>query len=513
MLAFAVALSACAQPASAPPSTSPSAVSPSASPAAPKPPAQARASADAALPALKLSPDKGLVGSSFTAALSGLQPGQDVAFDWGTWDGSYSTTPSPETVQYNERTFTPKRVPLPATKADGQGNVETTLTAPEDYGEVHDVFARVDGRDVARGGFRVEFSAALSPAQGPVGTPLTLTVKGMAASLFSGSTLAVRYDNAYMGVLTATTTRGTAVAHFRAAGPTGQHMLLLNAGTIPAYLNIAQSPYDFFYSHLPDKEDVRLPFSVTADSGPPANTLDWPDASRVAKLAPAAPRTTLDKTLNGAVQGSFEPSSGPIRGRPALHLTGLTPSVPVDVYWVTARGNRVTASGWALAETPLLSGVAGAGGSLTASIDIPDDLGGWHVVKIVQAKQPVGQMPFFVQRSLDNVSATRVKAGDTVTVHLKGLGWTELDNGVAMTYDNAFAGYACGFNSDGDVTLQVVATGAPGTHLIDLYPMVYAGKDKKWWYWTPVLTYDRDFPALSLGYDLPAYRLAIEIVS
>ncbi len=98
-----------------------------------------------------------------------------------------------------------------------------------------------------------------------------------------------------------------------------------------------------------------------------------------------------------------------------------------------------------------------------------------------------------------------------MVIQLKGIGWTELDNGFAMTYDNAFVGYACGFNSNGDVTLQVPATGGPGTHLIDLYPMVYAGKDKKAWYWTPVLTFAQDFPALQIGYRIPAYRLAIEI--
>ena len=81
-----------------------------------------------------------------------------------------------------------------------------------------------------------------------------------------------------------------------------------------------------------------------------------------------------------------------------------------------------------------------------------------------------------------------------------------------MTYDNAFIGYACGFNSNGDVTMPLVATGGPGTHLIDLYPMVYAGQDAKDWYWAPVLTYADDFPALGLGYRLPAIRIAIEVL-
>ena len=32
-------------------------------------------------------------------------------------------------------------------------------------------------------------------------------------------------------------------------------------------------------------------------------------------------------------------------------------------------------------------------------------------------------------------------------VHLKGVGWTQLDNTVAVTYDNGYVGYGCGFNS------------------------------------------------------------------
>jgi len=45
--------------------------------------------------------------------------------------------------------------------------------------------------------------ASIDPAEGAVGTPVT----GMAARRFSGATIALRYDNAYTGILTATTTR------------------------------------------------------------------------------------------------------------------------------------------------------------------------------------------------------------------------------------------------------------------------------------------------------------------
>jgi hypothetical protein len=153
-----------------------------------------------------------------------------------------------------------------------------------------------------------------------------------------------------------------------------------------------------------------------------------------------------------------------------------------------------------------------AAGTLEVPITVPDDLGGWHALKLAQDGAVVGDVPYYVERSLVEVSARSVRTGDTVVVRLKGIGWTELDNGVAVTYDNSQIGYACGFNSNGDVVLQILATGAPGTHLIDMYPMVYAGKDPKAWYWAPVLSYADDFPALDLGYRLPAFRISIEIV-
>lgn len=84
---------------------------------------------------------------------------------------------------------------------------------------------------------------------------------------------------------------------------------------------------------------------------------------------------------------------------------------------------------------------------------------------------------------------------------------------MSIVYDNSYLGYACGFNSQGDVTLNLVATGAPGTHLVDLYPMIFVGHGKgPWNYEIPQLTSGRDHPGLQLGYRLPVLRMAIEIV-
>jgi hypothetical protein len=170
-------------------------------------------------------------------------------------------------------------------------------------------------------------------------------------------------------------------------------------------------------------------------------------------------------------------------------------------------------SGWKLESVPLSNTTTKSDGSLTTNNQIQDDLVGWHVVKFTARDQVLMEIPYYVEQSLAEVKPKRVKVGEPFTVQIKGVGWTELDNTVAMTYDNAAMGYACGFNTNGDVTINLVATGHPGTHLIDLYPAIYKGRDKvPWNYQTPFLTFARDFPALAHGYRLPAYRLAIEVV-
>jgi hypothetical protein len=148
------------------------------------------------------------------------------------------------------------------------------------------------------------------------------------------------------------------------------------------------------------------------------------------------------------------------------------------------------------------------------SIEVPDGLGGWHVVQVSQGGEVKAQIPFFVKRSVIS-SPRRVKAGQPFQVHLKGVGWTQLDNTVAVTYDNGYVGYGCGFNSNGDVVLDLVATGGPGTHLIDIYPLLYPYQPAYAYpphAAIPFLNFARDFPGLALGYQLPAFRLAITVV-
>jgi hypothetical protein len=277
------------------------------------------------------------------------------------------------------------------------------------------------------------------------------------------------------------------------------------------YLNIQQSP-------IPWGTGEKFRFNVTADNGRPKAQVDWPadvaptlDAKTTLQLTGLAASTTASSQLSS--------SAGTVESKVDLTAGGLTPNAPVDMEWSTVVGNRVNCTGtcWSFISVPLGNATATAGGTLAAKITVPDGLGGWHVVQLLQNGKVVTQVPYYVKRSIagNGVSSLTLKNGQRFTVHLKGLGWTQLDNTIAVDYDNSYVGYGCGFNSNGDTVMNLVATGGPGTHLIDMYPLLYTQQPSypnTPYGMVPVLTYAQDVPGLALGYQLPAMRLAITIV-
>lgn len=450
-------------------------------------------------------PDSGKVGTKFKLVGEGLPRDTAVDIVWGTWQGSYVMKPSVETVEFYERRFEPVRVVLASPRTNAEGRLDVELTVPQDYGEFHDIHVVANGFQIGKGRFRVARSVTFTPSRGPVGALVKIKSTGLGWKPYE-STVAVRYDNKYTGFMSATTTRGTATAQIRAAGPLGSHVIEVDgASAAVPYLNIEQSPVYYIGK-------FEFTFTVTKDTGPPPPRTDWPERAPASQGSKTT--VTAGPTLAPGVAADLSPQSGPIRSRVRVDTAGLAPGAPVGLVWVTAVGNRVSPSGWSLKELPLSTGMAGADGRLAHTFSVPDDLGGWHTLRLVQLGKVAAELPYFVERSLAAVTPRKVKAGQVFQVRLKGIGWTELDNGVAVTYDNAYIGYACGFNSQGDVTMRLVATGGPGTHLIDIYPMIYQGKGKPpWSYQNPILSFKQDAPGLALGYRLPAFRLAIKVVS
>ena len=97
---------------------------------------------------LKVEPFKGHVGDSFTITGEGLSAGKTVEVFWSTVDAQYLTKVLVDNVEYHERSYQEKRVLLSSVTVDGQGRVSVRVEVPEDFGEVHDIHAVLDGVDV-----------------------------------------------------------------------------------------------------------------------------------------------------------------------------------------------------------------------------------------------------------------------------------------------------------------------------------------------------------------------------
>ena len=459
---------------------------------------------------LTTKPDIGLAGTTFTLSGSGLAPSQDVSLVWNTANVTWVVDARPDSVDYLGRKSDKVNVVLAQTKTDAQGKFSVTLEVPRDFGGIHDIYAVVGGVQAAKGGFLIARSATMTPKKGPIGTTVTITYSGLGSSLYEGGA-SMQYDNHYVGAIMANWTRGVATVQIRAAGPVGRHTIEVADAISFDYLNLPQSP-------IPWATGQHFTFTVTKDPGLLKPRLDWP-----VTVAPTLDaRTTLAAVSGGATgkaSAALSSTSGAVLSKVDVSASGLTPNTPVSLVWSTVIGNRVKCSGtcWNFVSVPLGSGAATADGTLKSSVQVPDGLGGWHVIQLTQNGEVKAQVPYFVKRSIvgNGVSKLRVKQGEEFTVHLKGVGWTQLDNTIAVDYDNSYIGYGCGFNSNGDVVMHLVATGAPGTHLIDMYPLLYTQQPSYAntpYGMVPVLTYARDVPGLALGYQLPSIRLAIEVV-
>ena len=122
------------------------------------------------------------------------------------------------------------------------GRLAFQFAIPEDYGGVHNVVVTAGGVPVAQGGIEVQPTFEVSPREGPIGSPVEVRVKGLGWRTME-STYVVSWDNAEVGWVSAVSTRGSAVARFRASGSVGEHQVKLYTGyTGHAYLNHEQAP-------------------------------------------------------------------------------------------------------------------------------------------------------------------------------------------------------------------------------------------------------------------------------
>ncbi len=440
---------------------------------------------------LVASPYQVAVGQEVEVAGTGYAPVASVEIVWHSVEGRYEIEGFSEFVGQR---YEPVTAVVASAVADGQGGVRASFVVPLDFGGPHDIRGRVNGVEESQGGVMVLPTWSMSPAAGPVGTMIELRVVGIDLRT-TMNTWHLLWDNHYFGLMTAVTTRGLGVARFRAAGPAGMHL-------IAAWNNSYQSAPYLAWDSSPFQDEFRsgidFAFRVTEDQGPPPPEMDdfsaddnpWPfEVSGPGKLKLSADR-------------------GPVGQTTTLRGSGLPPSAHLPLIWTSVIGDRVTHVG--IRELRRNAGEVRTGPDGTFAFDfkIPDDLGGSHRIEICRGAEVLAAAGFVITPSI--VSFTqKVRPMEQIHVHLKGGGWTTYDNTYAVTYDNAYVGYACGLSTGGDMEFHFTATGAPGTHILDLYPTVYKGQDlMPRIYSLPMLTYASDHPVRKT----PAIRLSIEVV-
>jgi hypothetical protein len=430
------------------------------------------------------------VGADVEATATGLPPGKTVDLTWGTVTGGWVIE---DYYRFLGKKYTDSTVSLGKFTVDANGRLAGRFTIPEDFGGVHEVIALIDGKAVAQNGIEVTQSFELTPTSGPLGTPIELKVKGLGWRTME-STWVVNWDNNLVGFISAASSKGSATARFRAAGPSGDHVVRVLTGYQgQGYLNYEQSPV----AHLP-----RPQFTFRTTPGRAPSPLVFAEPYQRQPV----PKTEVfveDATL------ALDVTQGPVGSRATLRGSGFPADASLQLAWQTYVGSRVSGNGFEPQEKEFGMVKVGGDGQIDLPITIPEDLGGLHGLAVRNGDKTLARVFFVIETSIVSISPMSGPVGTPVTIHLKGVGWTEYDNIYVATYDNAYMGYACGFNSQGDVVINFHATGSPGQHIIDLYPGIYQGppSETQLLYRQPQLTYADDHP----GNKIPALRFTFEV--
>ena len=204
-----------------------------------------------------------------------------------------------------------------------------------------------------------------------------------------------------------------------------------------------------------------------------AQTSTIPTVSFTPVASVVRPQITVP-VLNVATTGpriSVTPTIASVGDNITVNGQGFAPNAQLPLLWSTRQGSNV--AGYQLVNKPLRTVTSAADGSFSFSMLVPPDLGGLHFIAAGNLTQK-SNGTLFIQRSA-TLSTTQTPQGATISVIMHGVGWDFNTNIVAVDYDNSYIGYACGFNSGGNVTVNIVASGSPGIHTIDVYPSVWWG--------------------------------------
>ncbi|HZP97798.1 MAG TPA: hypothetical protein VFC31_15885 [Candidatus Limnocylindria bacterium] len=438
---------------------------------------------------LALTPTHGPWDTTVTATATGMKPNTKYELVWVT--GKVTWKLSDDRSKFLGRDARTIQQTLGAYTTDATGAFTATFTVPHGFGYSHDVMV-VDDAKVIRNKslFDVDMVTTITPTSGPVGTPITVEVKGIGYQSYQNS-FQLDYDNKYTGWVSSVTTDGYARFVIPATGEVGTHIITLGHSEFGApYMNPNQQPV------VASRPFPHIPFTVT--DGPAV--LPAPAERQGFAQIPARP----------VAQGIWSAPYGATVGTPAtLSGRALPANSDVEIFWTTMVGNR-SVTGFEERTKSIGKVRTDATGSFTWAYAIPDDLGGTHTLTAKIGDTEIARTTVYILASAFPLPVDRGPSGTQTTLHLKGVGWTETEQIYHVVVDNAFTGYACAFQSAGDLTIFLTMSGAPGWHYIDMYPGIYQGTETRPAnYKMPQLTALDDHP----GEKLPIFRWAFFITA
>lgn len=438
---------------------------------------------------LALQPAAGTPGTVVKVTGSGFPSGEAVQVSWQNVNGSWNLTSSGELLGAS---YSSSYKPLASVTTSSSGSLSASFVVPEGFGYSHEVQVTHSGQTLNAATFKVSPQASISPQSGPVGTPIHVVLNGVGWQEYQQNWY-LMYDQHVTGWLSAVTTGGTANAVIPATGSPGLHMLsIYEAPDREPYLNTQQTPTK--------NPMFTMDFTVTPGGAVLPSSPDAQSSAPVPAATPAGASTGPAISLNYA--------SGPPGTPLTIKGSGFPKDQSVKLSWATQTGNHLYGMGGANSALPSVT--TDSVGSFETSFAVPSDLGEAHKVT-AQAGSASAATSFTVTPKDLGVEPSSGPVGTQITVHLQGTGVTWTSNIYGVTYDNSDIGYACGVNSNGDITLHLQATGAPGWHYIDLYPAVWNIVNMQFstadYIQVPQLTYAADHP----GEKLAAFEFAFDI--
>jgi hypothetical protein len=375
---------------------------------------------------------------------------QDVVGAWNTANG-----------EFYGRMFQEQWLKLATITTDAQGAFSQSFKVPEGFGFTHDLDVLENGTIRNKLGFQVQMQVSISPGQGPVGSPINITVSGMGWQDYQNG-WHVQYDNSSVGDFTTVTTHGSGTATIPATGAVGKHIVRVIEGAYTvAYQNHEECPF-------PDTPTFNLEYNIVP--GNPVMPAPYAQQSLPVKYntAPAP---------NGQPQIWSNVAAGIVGTPMTVKGMQLPANTSIDLNFITITGNRVSTGGWE--EVPIVLGTVktDASGAFSVVTAIPDTIGGDRRIEASIGGSVIAKTSFYINPSIISLDVSSGPVGTVAHFVLKGLSWTVTAKDYYINYDNSLIGYACAMTSHGTINVYLPMTGEVGWHYIDFWNGIYKGTE------------------------------------